>query len=186
MTVLRKEATSGVASKSFGLGTYLGVGLLALVLGAGAVWATFQITSSPTAVAPTPVEVASIRANEYVDYLGAQWLARVHSARAQAMVEQYSSAYAAQLGELQSQRAKDMAQHFAGVYGLSPAEIGELRAQDMVTHFANSFQLSSAQIGELRAAEMVEHFANSYQPTVEKIHEQRAADMVELRWGGNS
>lgn len=187
MTVLRGKTASGVEQRSFSFGTYLGVGLLAIALGVGAVWAAARITTTSDATTGlSPVEIAEIRADAYVNQLHTQWLTQVQSARADALASQLSAASAYRVADIQAQRAQAMVDHFANQFGLSPSQIGELRAEAMVVHFANQFGLSPAEISSARAEEMVSHFAAGYQPTLGEISEQRAQAMVDNHWGGNS
>ena len=133
MTALREKAATGVATQRSGIGKYIGVGLLALALGVGAVVAAVQITGSAPS-SPTPAEIADVRAAQYVSYLQAQWLAQVQNTRANDMVNRFAGANAARVAEIQSQRAQDMVDHLTAQNAARLTEIHEQRAQDMVDH----------------------------------------------------
>ncbi len=135
MTALREKAATGVATQRSGIGKYIGVGLLALALGVGAVVAAIQITgSAPSSSSSTPAEIADVRAAQYVSYLEAQWFAQVQNTRANDMVNRFAGANAARVAEIQSQRAQDMVDHLTAQNAARLTGIHEQRAQDMVDH----------------------------------------------------
>lgn len=133
MTALGEKAATGVATQRSGIGKYVGVGLLALALGVGAVVAAVQITGSAPS-SSTPAEIADVRAAQYVSYLQAQWLAQVQNTRGNDMVERFAGANAARVAEIQSQRAQDMVDHLTAQNAARLTGIHEQRAQDMVDH----------------------------------------------------
>ena len=132
MTALREKAATGVATQRSGIGQYIGVGLLALALGVGAVVAAVQITGSASS-SPTPAEIADVRAAQYVSYLEAQYWAQVENTRANDMVNRFAGANAARVAEIQRQRAQDMVDHLTAQNAARLPGIEEQRAADMVT-----------------------------------------------------
>ncbi len=140
MTAVREKTATDVvrtadtnSAFSSDLPKYVGVGLLAIALGVGAVVARGQLATPQTV--STPAEVASVRAQAYVDQLEYQWAARIqriNDRRAQDMVERYSSAPASIPADAANPTLTGRISSNAGLE--TPSLAAAQRAADMVEH----------------------------------------------------
>ena len=127
MAVLQEQVAGGRTGRiSF---RYIGVAVLALVIGVGATLGARELLATTPA---SSAEIASIRWDKYAEMSQNQWIAQVNATRGEDLVAFYRNAFLAGAAEIQTQRAEALVEHLTNQHWAQIRVAYAERAQDMV------------------------------------------------------